>query len=528
MKRYLTKDEISDILSFIKPQKGIPIDTANSVVKKNTQDLRDQLVSQMVYPDIIPELKKKIEYYYMTSLIQPGESVGVISAQSIGEKQTQTTLNTFHKAGSGNELTTTGVPRIEELLNASKEPKNQSCCVYMKKKYESIKEMRDEIKYSVVELTLKKIIQRYTVNINNKIREKWYDAFEIMHGKIPYSDCIRLDINLNIIHEYKISLEIISKVINSEFEDVFCVFSPDRFGKLDIFINTDNMEIPESRLEFSDNTEIVNIYLEEVVYPNLSKIFIAGIKKITNIYFNDSLEYFETQGSNYIKILSLPYVNSEKTVSNNIWEIYNVLGIEATRNFLISEFMRIMEGINKCHIQLLTEKMTFMGNIASISRYTMRTEKCGPLSKASFEETLGNFLNAGIYGQEESTKGVSASIICGKTPQLGSGLVDLKMQISSTNPIFSPIQEKEKFVVQKIKKKKYNLSVIELDDIDVGDDCLETDQVDYTEDQEDDENNEEETAQIVEEDEIIEDDFQDDDIIDDEDIYDEDSCTYYE
>ena len=170
MKRYLTKDEISDILSFIKPQKGIPIDTANSVVKKNKQDLTDQLVSQMVYPDIIPELKKRIEYYYMTSLIQAGESVGVISAQSIGEKQTQTTLNTFHKAGSGNELTTTGVPRIEELLNASKEPKNQSCCVYMKKKYESIKSMRDEIKYSVVELTLKKIIQRYTLNKQKKHR----------------------------------------------------------------------------------------------------------------------------------------------------------------------------------------------------------------------------------------------------------------------------------------------------------------------------------------------------------------------
>jgi hypothetical protein len=144
------------------------------------------------------------------------------------------------------------------------------------------------------------------------------------------------------------------------------------------------------------------------------------------------------------------------------------------------------------------------------------------------EETLGNFLNAGIYGQEESTKGVSASIICGKTPQLGSGIVDLKMQIVSTNPIFSPIEEKEKFVVQKIKKKKYNLSVIELDDYELagGDDCIETDQQDYTEYQDEEE---EETDQIAEDEIIEEDDFQDDDIIeDDEDVYDEDSCTYYE
>ena len=515
MKRHLTETEIKDILCFIKPQQGIPSDTANSVAKKNTQDLYNQLKHQLVYPSIIPEIKKKIEYHYMTSLIQPGESVGVISAQSIGEKQTQTTLNTFHKAGSGNELTTTGVPRIEELLNASKEPKNQSCCVYMKKKYDSIKDMRDEIKFSMVELTLKKITTKYSVCIDKK-REKWYDAFEILHGKIVYTDCISLEINMDILYEYKISLNTVAYIISKEYDDVFCAFSPNTLGKIDVFINTENMELPESRIHIEDS-DVKTIYLEEVVYPNLIKVFVSGIKKIVNMYFNDSLEYFETQGSNYIKILGLPYIDAQKTISNNIWEIYNVLGVEATRQFLIEEFMRIMEGINKCHIQLLSEKMTFLGNISSISRYTMRNEKCGPLSKASFEETLGNFLNAGIYGQEESTKGVSASIICGKMPQIGSGIVDLKMQIVSTNPIFSDIKEKEKFFVEKIKKKKYNMSVIELDDeLDI---IEETDEIDELQ-----EDVVEETEAIGEDLEIDLEDFPEE--IQDE--YEEESCTFYE
>ena len=118
-------------------------------------------------------------------------------------------------------------------------------------------------------------------------------------------------------------------------------------------------------------------------------------------------------------------------MSNNIWDIYNVLGVEAARQFIIDEFMTLMEGINACHIQLLADKMTHRGTISSISRYTMRTEESGPFSKASFEETRDNFLRAGFYGQQEETKGVSSSIICGKRSKIGTGLCDLIIDVKT-------------------------------------------------------------------------------------------------
>jgi hypothetical protein len=95
MTRLLTKEEIENMLSFIKPQPTVPIDTAMSVVNMNKNNLRSQLQNQKIYPAMIPKLLEQIKKSYYSSIIQPGESVGVICAQSIGEKQTQTTLNSL-------------------------------------------------------------------------------------------------------------------------------------------------------------------------------------------------------------------------------------------------------------------------------------------------------------------------------------------------------------------------------------------------------------------------------------------------
>jgi len=477
-KRMLTEEEIEDILSFIVLQKGIPEETARCVAENNKNDIRVQLKKQVVYPEIIPHIKDMIEKQYSSSKINAGESVGVIASQSIGEKQTQTTLNTFHKAGSGDKAVTAGVPRVEEILNATKEPKNVNCIVYMKKKYDSIGDLREVLGHSVVQLTIDKITKSYDICIN-KTPEKWYKAFELMN-EIPenvrskknensdsYKDCLTLKINTDILYEYKLTLKEICEVINKEYSDMYCIFSPDTIGQIDIFIDTEDITLPEKRISFINDDNVKDIYFEEVVQPTLSKLIVAGISGINNVYFNDTIDSFETSGSNFKEILGLPFVDNTRSISNNLWDIYNTLGVEATRQFIINEFMSLMEGINKCHIQLLVEKMTFNGGISSVSRYTMRTEECGPFGKASFEETMDNFLRAGMYGQEEATKGVSASVICGKVAQMGTGCFDLKMDIpklcrqqpksiQERNQKNSKIPSRpmlEKFVEEKIPEK---------------------------------------------------------------------------
>lgn len=435
MTRLLTEEEIENMIDFIKPQRGIPFDSAMSIVNNIKERLRVQLRVQKVYPEIIPQLKEQLERNHQKTLIQPGESVGIICAQSIGQKNTQLTLNTFHKAGQSEKGMTAGVPRFQELLNATKEQRNVNCKIYFKDNFQNVRSLRNKVGYSITGLILKDVVFDIEVCINKK-KERWYDSFFALYNyEIDfeiYKDCLSMKINMSKLYKHKLSMKKICEKINEEYEDIVCIFSPNVLGQIDIFVDTRNIELPEDRILFINHDNKNEIYLEECVQPKLEEFLICGIEGINEIYYVQEEDEWivETDGSNYKKLLAHPDIDKTRTKSNDPWEILNILGVEATREFLIEEFMNIMEGINICHAKLLVDRMTFSGTVSSISRYTLRKEDSGPFGKASFEETMDNFLQAATSGDIENTNGVSASIICGKRAPIGTGMVDLKIDIN--------------------------------------------------------------------------------------------------
>lgn len=431
-KRRLTEKEIEDILSFIKPNPKIPERTANSIVEINKKSLKSQLVEQYIYPQLIPELKSQIMKYYYTSIIQPAESVGVLAAQGIGEKNTQSTLNSFHHAGITEKTVVTGVPRFEELINATKSPKGVSCSIYFNSHTGSIKELRKAIGNSIVELRLGKITKRIEI-LDDILEEQWYKPFEILYSCRfrDFKHCIRLYLDTRILFEYSLTMSKIVESIENEYSDLVCVWSPDKYSFIDVFIETESIELPE-KISFITPETKIPVYIEEVIIPNIEKLQVCGITGILNAFYvkKDNEWMIETDGSNFSKILAHPLVDISRTRTNNIWEIYTTLGIQAAKKALYEEFMDIMSGINACHAKILVDWMTHSGTISSISRYTVKKAECGALSKCSFEETLTNLVSAGIYGETEITKGVSASIICGKRSKIGTGMFDIKMDLS--------------------------------------------------------------------------------------------------
>ena len=461
MKRYLKDSEIEHILSFLKPNKSIPIESALSIVNNLKARLIKQLKSIEIYPELIEELRIQIEKNYHASLISPGESVGIIAAQSIGEKNTQSTLNTFHKAGQSEKSVTVGVPRFQELLNATKTPKMINCKIFLKEGSSSIQELRETVGHNLVCLTLKDLAEEITVCIDKK-EEGWYDTFKILYNDnfSKHNHCISVKLKSELLFKYKINMIDISRVIESQYDDIFCVFSDLDNNQLDIFIDTTDIKFSEDKLLFVTEENANEIYLEECVQPILEKLIIFGVSGIKNIYYtNENGEwYVETDGSNFQELLGHPIVKMEKLHSNNVWDIFENLGIEAAREFLIQEFLSIMEGINICHVKLLVEKMTYSGTISSISRYTLRKDESGPFARSSFEESQENFLKSALSGDIEKIKGVSASIICGKRPLCGTGFMDLKIdikQLKNAIPVFrDKINEgvvKEQKAVTKIK-----------------------------------------------------------------------------
>src|SRR5690242_753364 len=57
-----------------------------------------------------------LDLKYLRSIVEPGEAVGVVAGQSIGEPSTQMTLNTFHLAGHSSKNVTLGIPRLREIV----------------------------------------------------------------------------------------------------------------------------------------------------------------------------------------------------------------------------------------------------------------------------------------------------------------------------------------------------------------------------------------------------------------------------
>ena len=424
-KRNLTPAEIKSICNQITGFKDLPTAIGNSVKLNMKKQIREQLQNIQVYPSIIPSIIKEVRKQYHATLADPGEMVGIIGAQSIGERQTQMTLNTFHRAGLISTTVVTGVPRFTELLNATKHPKSKSCTIRFKQQPTSIAEARENGK-KIVHITLKDIVS--DIELLTEIPEEiWYDIYCTIHdiNITDYSHVIRCSLNGENMFKRQIVPKDIVDAVECNFDDVRCVVSPLKVGVVDVFF----------KYEDEDEETGVEMFSDSILIPNLLGIKISGVDDIKDIFYQDDEDgnwYAVTNGSNFKELGSLSNIEFSELISNDMWEIYHNLGIEAARQFLIDEFTFVVSSdgsyINARHIMLVSDIMTQHGSILSISRYGIKREQTGPIAKASFEESLDNFMKAGAFGETDITDGCSASIMLGKMTKAGTGLCELLLE----------------------------------------------------------------------------------------------------
>ena len=290
----------------------------------------------------------------------------------------------------------------------------------------------------------------------------WYDMYKHLYKKECKQNIlentkyfVRYLLSKEALYKYNLYMFEIVDRLHEKFDDICCICSPNYEAVLDIYMDLTDISLPTERMhevidDDDDDTSIdINpdrlqfltdenkdmIYIEEVFIPHIESQSLFGIPNIKDYFIEKKENQFiiHTKGNNFPMLLSSPYLCSRYTISNNMWNIYETLGIEATREFLIDEFMNIVSAdgtfINSCHIELLVDIMTFSGSITSISRYGMKNDQFGALAKASFEESLDNFLKAGFFAELETTRDVSASIICGKRPNVGTGLCKILLDI---------------------------------------------------------------------------------------------------
>jgi len=406
--------------------------------------LLNHRLNKMSFEYVVAEIKKK----FRDSIAHPSEMVGVVAAQSIGEPCTQITLNTFHASGiSSASQTVRGVPRIKELLSNSKNIKGPSTKVYLRESindnYVKCKEVLNLLETTYISDIIKSSAIYYdknddvtTIDSDSEFL-KLYKIFE-ENCSVTSPWLLRFKFNRDKMFNLDISMHDINYTINKYYEDVIeCNFSDDNSEELIFRIRliTDEDDKKKSKLDKSDMITELKA-LEQNIMDNIIVKGVKGINKVillenkdmkynkNNMKFEKNTEWFmDTNGNNLLEILIQKNIDSSRTISNDVNEVYEILGIEAARQVLLNELNEVLEdeGVNFRHLSLLVDTMTNRGTLLSIDRHGINRSDIGPLAKCSFEETSDMLIKAGLFGEYDKMNGVSGNIMLGQIPPCGTG-----------------------------------------------------------------------------------------------------------
>lgn len=415
-------------------------------------------------------LVDEIVLAYKQAVVAPGEMVGIIAAQSIGEPTTQMTLNTFHFAGVASKSNVTrGVPRIEEILTLSENPKNPSCTVRLYPSEETEQEQAQNIMHRLEHTQLSAVVKSVQIcfdpdDSNTQIAADAqllarFQAFENeLQGCLEAGGAateatgndnhskwvVRLELDPEKLLDHALTVDDVHFAIRAAYgETINCVFSDYNDDNIIFRIRLSQAikkikrkpGVRRHALDQADEVHELQTFQNEL----LDRLILRGVKGIGRViprkvsdevvqtdggYERQDVWVLDTVGTNLLGLLSLDYIDVNRTVTNDIQEVYRVLGIEAARQAIFNELSEVIEFdstyINYHHLSVLCDRMTCNDKMVSIFRHGINNDDIGPIAKASFEETPEMFLRAARHGELDPMRGVSANVMCGQEGYFGT------------------------------------------------------------------------------------------------------------
>jgi DNA-directed RNA polymerase subunit A' len=325
---------------------------------------------------------------YKRALMEPGEAVGIVAAQSIGEPGTQMTLRTFHYAGVKEQNVTLGLPRLIEIVDARRIPSTPIQTIYLMGEHGKSKEAAVEVARNIIYTSVE--------NLASAIYED------------PVREEIIIELNKQMMDDRNISMDELQA----------------------------KLELQNATVIITDNQVEIKPKKAEQIKRMLAKIpdfQVKGVPDIKRVLVTEeSGEWvIRTDGSNLAKVLEVEGVDTSRTTTNNIHEIAKTLGVEASRNALIHEAKGVLEDqgldVDVRHVMLVADMMTTTGDVQQIGRHGISGKKASVLARAAFEITVPNIVEAAVKGESDPLAGVTENVIVGQSIPIGTGLVELYM-----------------------------------------------------------------------------------------------------
>ncbi|MGC2439858.1 MAG: DNA-directed RNA polymerase subunit A', partial [Nitrososphaeraceae archaeon] len=380
----------------------------SEIVNKHSKTLNPKLREKLLLSlsqskisrDGANKVIKKMIDLINRAMVEPGEAVGVVTAQSIGEPGTQMTLRTFHFAGVKERNVTLGLPRLIELVDARKKPVTPTMDVYLDEEHRVSREKALNVAREIIFTKVADLIERSETDYSGIL------TFHISDSKLSERGCSIEDI-MEVLKgpkkKYDVTLQEAKKIIKISIA-----------GE------------PDAQTLLTMKNKLLNARVKGV----------QDIERVT-IVKQDEEWVIQTAGSNLSKIIAIDGIDTSRITTNNVYEVWQTLGIEAARNALIKEVTNTLEEqgleVDMRHIMLVADLMTSKGHLQQIGRHGIAGTKTSVLARAAFEITVPTIAKASLEGQVESLKGVTENVIVGATVPIGTGMVELYMSVKDEN-----------------------------------------------------------------------------------------------
>lgn len=429
-------------------------------------------MSKNTFDIIIDNIKTQ----FNNNIIEPGDMVGCVAAQSLGEAVTQLTISSFHQIGIASKTQSTGaVPRINELLSATKHTKHPHMMVYLLDEIKSSKTHAQIISQTLEKTTFGKMCDKIEIYYDPSP----YDTNSIMkidgitepfyNKKLSHNSCSANIKNLPWLFRVYINKDkMLTKNISLlDIKAKFCTWWEKKhfnakkkkektllLKKITSFAmlsNNDNDDQPFVHIRFNirDNENKKGKFNRSTLYEFADLIENFKLKGINNVDTVDAIskerciditnngalsvgeEYcIYTSGVNLQQIRYIKGINHLRTYTDNVYEMFKTFGIEHARNKLITEFLSAYgsagsNGINPQHVTTLVDIMCYSGSILSADRNGMKNAKIDPLAKASFEKPIDILIRASVFNDIDKMQSVSSRLYIGSVFKGGTGYCDI-------------------------------------------------------------------------------------------------------
>ncbi|MBI4177450.1 MAG: DNA-directed RNA polymerase subunit A'' [Candidatus Aenigmarchaeota archaeon] len=366
------------------------IDLPKSILEKAEKIFEEKKIPQHKREKILENLKNAYKLY----VYEPGEAIGIVSAQSISEPATQMTMRSYHVAGSAGIRVTLGLPRLMEIFDARRTPTTPMMVIYLDKQYQT-KEKAREVAARIKEVRIREMVTD--------------DVIDLLNSQLE----LKIDLKKAVL--FNLDKEKIIDNLKKNTKDV-------------------TIKSHEDKILVSPKKEDTSIREMQKLKSKILDMHLYGIKGIQQVVVKREGDEWvlNTLGSNVKKVMAVEGVDGARTETNDIHEVAKTLGIEAARFVIIKEASKTLEEqgleVDIRHIMLVADAMTATGKIQAIGRYGVAGSKGSVLARAAFEETIKHLTAASIRGRKDRFNGAIENVMVGKLVPIGTGMFDLTMK----------------------------------------------------------------------------------------------------